>query len=98
MRVSYLLIAGLLLCSPLARGDPWQYEFLFMPSAQAVGTFNRTAPITEIVPQVVQVDTLFTIQRGPFKLFGESPANQHLEPRPPPRAIPADEYLAAFPG
>ena len=77
MRVSYLLIAGLLLCSPHARGDPWQYEFLFMPSAQAVGTFNRTAPVTEIVDQVVQLDTLFSIQRGPFKLFGEYLVSDH---------------------
>lgn len=64
MRVPYLLIAWALLCSPLARGDPWQYELLLMPSAQAVGTFNRTAPVTEIVDEVVQVDTLFTVQRG----------------------------------
>ena len=73
MRASYLLIAGFLLCSPLARGDPWQYEFLFMPSAQAVGTFNRTAPVTEIVDQVVQVDTLVSIQRGSFRLL-----NRHV--------------------
>ena len=85
MRVSYLLIAGLLLCSPHARGDPWQYEFLFMPSAQAVGTFNRTAPVTEIDDQVVQVDTLFTIQRGPFKLFGEYLLSCLLYTSPSPR-------------
>jgi len=77
MRVSYLLIACSLLCSPLARGDPWQYELLLMPSAQAVGTFNRTAPVTEIVDEVVQVDTLFTVQRGPFKLFGEYLLSDH---------------------
>ncbi|MBV8974904.1 MAG: hypothetical protein JOY74_07270 [Sinobacteraceae bacterium] len=71
MRGSYLLLAWTLLCSPLARGDPWQYELLLMPSAQAVGTFNRDAPVTEIRDEVVQVDTLFTVQRGPFKLFGE---------------------------
>ena len=77
MRVSYLLIAGLLLCSPLARGDPWNYELLLMPSAQAVGTFDRQAPVTEIVDQVVQVDTLFTIQHGAFKLFGEYLLSDH---------------------
>jgi hypothetical protein len=77
MRVSYLLIAGLLLCSPFARGDPWQYELLLMPSAQAVGTFDRQAPVTEIVDEVVQVDTLFTVQRGAFKVFGEYLLSDH---------------------
>ena len=71
MRVPYLLIVSCLLCSPLARGDPWQYELLLMPSTQAVGTFDRQAPVSEIVDEVVQVDTLFTVQRGSFKLFGE---------------------------
>ena len=77
MRISYLLFAWTLLCSPLARGDPWQYELLLMPSAQAVGTFNRHAPVTEIVDEVVQVDTLFTVQRGPFKVFGEYLLSDH---------------------
>jgi hypothetical protein len=77
MRGSYLLLAWTLLCSPLARGDPWQYELLLMPSAQAVGTFNRDAPVTEIRDEVVQVDTLFTVQRGPFKLFGEYLLSDH---------------------
>ena len=77
MRVSRLVIASLLLYLPLARADPWQYELLFMPSAQAVGTFDRQAPVTEIVDEVVQVDTLFTIQRGPFKLFGEYLLSDH---------------------
>ena len=78
MRLSYLLLlAGLSLCSPLARGDPWQYELLLMPSAQAVGTFDRQAPVTEIVDEVVQVDTLFTVQKGPFRLFGEYLLSDH---------------------
>jgi hypothetical protein len=77
MRVRYLLIASCLLCSPLARGDPWQYELLLLPSAQAVGTFDRQAPVTEIVDEVLQVDTLFSVQRGPFKLFGEYLLSDH---------------------
>jgi hypothetical protein len=77
MRVSHLLLACTLLCAPLARGDPWQYELLLLPSAQAVGTFNREAPVTEIVDEVVQLDTLFTVQKGPFKLFGEYLLSDH---------------------
>ena len=77
MRISDLLLASTLLCSHLARGDPWQYELLLMPSAQAVGTFDRQAPVTEIVDEVVQIDTLFTVQRGPFKLFGEFLLSDH---------------------
>lgn len=77
MRLSRLLIASFLLYLPLARGDPLQYELLLMPSAQAVGTFDRQAPVTEIVDEVVQVDTLFTVQRGPFKLFGEYLLSDH---------------------
>jgi hypothetical protein len=77
MRISSLLLALTLLCSPLARGDPWQGELLLMPSAQAVGTFNRQAPVTEIVDEVVQLDTLFSVQRGPFRLFGEYLLSDH---------------------
>ena len=77
MRLSRLLIASFLLYLPLARGDPLQYELLLMPSAQAVGTFDRHAAVTEIVDQVVQVDTLFTVQHGPFKLFGEYLLSDH---------------------
>ena len=77
MRVSHLLLTCTLLRAPLARGDPWQYELLLLPSAQAVGTFNREAPVTEIVDEVVQLDTLFTVQKGPFKLFGEYLVSDH---------------------
>jgi hypothetical protein len=77
MRISSLLLALTLLCSALARGDPWQGELLLMPSAQAVGTFNRQAPVTEIVDEVVQLDTLFSVQRGPFRLFGEYLLSDH---------------------
>src|SRR5689334_18642518 len=66
MRISSLLLALTLLCSALARGDPWQGELLLMPSAQAVGTFNRQAPVTEIVDERLD---------RPL-----SPADQRLEP------------------
>ena len=77
MRVPRLVILLLLLGSPLARGDPWQYELLLMPSAQAVGTFDREAPFAQFYDEVVAVDSLFTIQRGPFKLFGEYVLSDH---------------------
>ena len=77
MRPPYLLLACSLLCSPLARGDPWQYEFLLMPSAQVAGTFDRQAPATGIEDQVLQVDTLFTVQKGSFKVFGEYLLSDH---------------------
>jgi hypothetical protein len=77
MRVSHLLIAGFVLCSPLVRGDPWQYEYLLMPSAQAVGTFHREAPVTGIVDEVIQADNLLTVQKGPFRLFAEYLLSDH---------------------
>jgi hypothetical protein len=77
MRVSRLLIAFLVLCSPLARGDPLQYEFLLMPSALVVGTFDRQSPETQLYDQVVQVDTLASLQKGPFKLFSEYLLSDH---------------------
>jgi hypothetical protein len=77
MRVTHCLLVLLLLLSPSARGDPWQFEYLMMPSAQAVGTFDRQAPFTQFYDEVVQADNLFTIQRGPFKLFGEYLLSDH---------------------
>lgn len=77
MRVAHLLFALLVLGSPLARADPWQFEYLLMPSAQVVGTFDRQAPFTQFYDEVIAADNLFTIQRGPFKLFGEYVLSDH---------------------
>jgi hypothetical protein len=77
MRITLLGFAVLALCSPLARGDPLQHEFLLMPSAQAVGTFDRQAPVTEVVDEVVQADMLFSLQKGPLRLFGEYLVSDH---------------------
>jgi hypothetical protein len=77
MRVSRLLIALTVLCSPWARGDPLQHEFLLLPSATAIGTFDRQAPETQLYDQVVQADALLSLQKGPFKLFGEYLLSDH---------------------
>jgi hypothetical protein len=77
MRVSRLLIALLLLAAPLARGDPLQTEFLLLPSAEAVGTFNRDAPVTQIEDEVLKADMLLSLQKGKFKLFGEYLLSDH---------------------
>jgi hypothetical protein len=77
MRVSRLLLALSVFCSALARGDPLQHEFLLMPSGQAVGTFDRQSPQTQIYDQVVQLDSLITLQKGPFKVFGEYLLSDH---------------------
>jgi hypothetical protein len=77
MRVARLSFVAFTLCAQLARGDPIKYEFLLLPSAQAIGTFDRQASRTQIQDEVVQVDTLFTLQRGPLKLFGEYLRSDH---------------------
>jgi hypothetical protein len=77
MRVSRLLVALSVFCAPFARGDPLQHEFLLLPSAQAVGTFDRQSPQTQLYDQVVQADALLTLQKGPFKLFGEYLVSDH---------------------
>ncbi len=77
MRVSRLLLALSVFCSALARGDPLQHEFLLLPSAQAIGTFDRQAPQTQLYDQVVQADALLSLQKGPFKLFGEYLLSDH---------------------
>ena len=77
MRISHWLILLSVLCSYAARGDPLRYDILVLPSAQAVGTFNRTASVTEIVDEVIQADVLFTVQKGPFKVFGEYLLSDH---------------------
>lgn len=77
MRVSRLLIALLLLGPPLALADSLQHEFLLLPSAQAVGTFDRQAPVTNIVDEVLQADMIFSLQYGPFKVFGEYLVSDH---------------------
>jgi hypothetical protein len=77
MRVSWVLFLVFLSCSQLARGDPFRYEFLLLPSAQAIGTFDRHAASTQIHDEVVQADTLLTLQWGRFKVFGEYLLSDH---------------------
>ena len=77
MRVARLLFIAFTLCAQLARGDPFKYEFLFLPSAQVIGTFDRQAPTTQIHDEVIQADTLLTLQRGRIKLFGEYLVSDH---------------------
>src|SRR5262249_52267718 len=77
MRTSRLIFALTLLVAPLARGDPVQAEFLLLPSAQVVGTFDRQAPVTQIEDEVLQADMLLSVQKGQFKLFGEYLVSDH---------------------
>ena len=64
MRVSRLLIVLSVLCSPFARGDPLQHEFLLLPSAQAVGTFDRQSRETQLYDHVAPADALLQGQKG----------------------------------
>jgi len=77
MRVSRLLLVLTLLLAPLARADPLQHEFLLLPSAVAIGTFDRHAPETQLYDQVVQADALLSLQKGPLRLFGEYLLSDH---------------------
>ena len=78
MRISTLLIALLVVASPLARGDPLQSEFLLLPSATVAGTFNReSAPIDDVEGQVIQADMVLSLQKGQFKLFAEYLLSDH---------------------
>jgi hypothetical protein len=77
MRASRLLLLVFLSSSSLGRADPLRYEFLLLPSAGAVGTFDRRAESTQIHDEVVQADLLLTLQKGPFKLFGEYLLSDH---------------------
>src|SRR6266702_8230891 len=77
MRASRLLLLVFLLSSPLGRADPLRYEFLLLPSAGAVGTFDRHSANTQVQDEVVQADLLLTLQKGPLKLFGEYLVSDH---------------------
>ena len=77
MRVSHVLLVLALLVAQAARGDPPQYEFLLLPSAQVVGTFDRRSPQTQLYDQVVQADGIGSLQKGPLKLFGEYLVSDH---------------------
>src|SRR5207244_194591 len=77
MRFAWLLLAGALLSWQQARGDPLKYEFLLLPSAEAVGTFDRRAPNTQPHDELVQADMLLSVQQGPFKVFGEYLRSDH---------------------
>jgi hypothetical protein len=77
MRVARLLFMALLLLSPLARGDPWQAEFLLLPSAQVVGTFNSNATETQIHDEVLQADMLLSVQKGQFRFLTEYLVSDH---------------------
>lgn len=77
MRVSRLLFVVLMLCTPLARGSPFNYEFLLLPSAQGIASFDRQARVTQPHDEVVQADMIFSLQKGPFKVFGEYLVSDH---------------------
>lgn len=77
MRIARLIFVLTLLASPLARGDPLQVEFLLLPSAQAVGTFDRQTPATQIEDEVLQADMLLSLQKGQFKFFAEYLVSDH---------------------
>jgi len=77
MRTHRLLFALMLLASPMARGDPLQWEFLLLPSAEVVGTFNRDAPVTQINDETLKADSLLSLQKGQFKFFAEYLLSDH---------------------
>jgi hypothetical protein len=78
MRISrLLLLLTLLLGAPLALADPLQHEFLLLPSAQVAGTWDRSAPVTNVVDEVLQADMIFSLQKGAFKVFGEYLLSDH---------------------
>ena len=77
MRMSRLIVALTLLAAPLARGDPVQAEFVLLPSAQGVTTFDRQAPVTQIEDEVLQTDMLLSLQKGQFKFLSEYLVSDH---------------------
>jgi hypothetical protein len=77
MRPSRLLIVLLALALRSVRADPLQYEFLLLPSAEAGAVFNRSAAQTEVRDEVIRADLLLSLQKGPFKVFGEYLRSDH---------------------
>jgi hypothetical protein len=77
MRLSRLLIVLLALVHQSVRADPLQYEFLLLPSVEAGAVFNRKASETEIRDEVIRADLLLSLQKGPFRLFGEYLKSDH---------------------
>jgi hypothetical protein len=77
MRISRFYLVFALLLAGAVHADPLQHELLLLPSAIAVGTFDRHSPDTQIYDQVVQVDALLSLQKGPLKLFGEYLLSDH---------------------
>jgi hypothetical protein len=77
MRGFLLLIVLFVLATPAARGDPLQHEVLVLPSADMVGTFDRHSPITQVDDVVLKADLILSLQKGPFKLFGEYLLSNH---------------------
>ncbi len=75
--LSRIILLLLALGPALAAADPLRYEFLLLPSAEAVGTFDRQAPNTQIRDDVVQADMLLSLQKGPLKLFAEYLRSDH---------------------
>ncbi|MDB6104291.1 MAG: hypothetical protein JWO52_4290 [Gammaproteobacteria bacterium] len=77
MRVWPLLLVVAALAFQSVRADPLQYEFLLLPSVEAGGVFDRKAPETEVRDEVIRADLLLSLQKGPFKLFGEYLKSDH---------------------
>jgi hypothetical protein len=77
MRVSRLLSIVFLLSSAQLGAEPLRYEFLLLPSADVAGTFDRRAPNTQIVDEILKADLLLSVQKGPFKVFAEYLVSDH---------------------
>lgn len=71
------LLAAALCWTCIASADPLQHEFLLLPSAEAVGTFDRQAPVTQVTDEVLKLDSIFSLQKGSFKVFGEYLLSDH---------------------
>jgi hypothetical protein len=77
MRRSWPLIALAVLAAQCALADPLQHEFLLLPSVEYAGVFDRRAPETQVIDEVLKADALLSLQQGPFKLFGEYLLSDH---------------------
>jgi hypothetical protein len=77
MRGSRLLIVLFALTWQAARAAPLQHEFILLPSAEAVGTFDRHSPEAQLDDEVLRADMLLSLQSGPFKLFTEYLLSDH---------------------
>lgn len=77
MNIRPLTLAALVLSPSLALAQQLQHELLVFPSVEIVRSDGLAVPNEDLDDELLSADVLFSLQQGPFRLFGEYLLTNH---------------------